>query len=618
MRASTEIHSADAQPSTAPGAHRSAGKTKLSIFDRFLKRNDGPPTSGRPAIASAPRPTSPKWDFATSRLSARRSAPLELNADSIRIPRDRCEVPMPATAYNIGSRSRSTAAEKSSESEAEAIAVRHSKWVTFGTPSPRASQEIERGRQDHCRESSGVLESTRSRCIETTNGIDHGSNRGRAHGSDLQHLSNTHHADLSDLIEDTCAQLKGARKAERRWSAPKFGDDQPRPETLEEKVAAWDPNQETYALSPPGELELFELETIDPRRTRRPKPAPRNAALCCESKPSCARSPTSPPKIKRILPVTAADSSMYEDLHWFIESCEQSATSTPLCDRATTAGTSTPKAEARPASLSIKAGAATRQADTSLAPVEKGKASSVAPGVSYSLSGPREELPQERARGHSMADTSIATPVVPQNSCIPPKPATSTSRRDVVSPYAPKPSSSGKSDGLADLNWMPVVESHQVAGPVAPGTEEDKTKGGDARSNEPDEQEAAARGEKKHHRKHDRKKHHRKKKLAKLKKKERAKAARLTQDEAALPTSEQQGPSAASPRCQSDHGSNHRGAAAAATAAAAAASPSVDPEPDGVGDEVTHIDSGTVSISIRTLIRTRSGLLWPFNSPHDS
>ncbi|XP_037562084.1 uncharacterized protein LOC119441539 [Dermacentor silvarum] len=609
---STEIHSADAQPWTARGAHPSAGKTKLEILGRLLKGNDGPPTSDHPARALAPRPTSTKRDFAASRISARHSVPLGLNAHSRRIPRDRCEVPIPATAYSIGSRSRTTAVEDSSESEAEAIAVRRSKWVTFGAPSPQASQEIEdRARKDDCHESSGVPESTPSRCVESTDAIDHGSNTGRTEESDVQHLSRTPHLDLSDLIEATSAQLERVGSTERRWSAQELGDDHSRPESLEEKVAAWDPCQETYALSPPGELELFELDMYDPRRTRRPKAAPLKAVPCCASKPSCALWPTSPPKSKKVLPVTATDSSMYEDLHWFIESSEQSATTSPLCDRATAAGALTPKAEAPPASHAC---ATKRQADKALAPVNKAEAPSAAIRVSRSLCGLREELSPQRVRVNSMAGTSTAPPAVMPNSYIPTKPATSTGRREDVSPYAPKPSSS---DGLDDLNWMPAMESRQVqqtteVGPVASRTEEDKAKGVDARSDEPDEQEAVARGEKKHHPKHDRKKHHRKKKLAKLKKKERAQAARPTQEEAALLTSEQQVPCAASPRCHSDSGSNHRGAATAAS------STSADPEPDSVGDEVTHVDSGTVSIRIKTSMRTRSGLVWPFNSSHDS
>ncbi|KAH7953319.1 hypothetical protein HPB49_007166 [Dermacentor silvarum] len=455
----TEIPSAHAQPSAARGPRR----FRLSISDRFVKGDDGPSTSDRPAIALelAPRPTTTKRHFAASGMSARHCAPHGLNADSMRIPPEPCDMPNTATAFNIGSRSRRRAVVDSSESEAEAIAVCHSKWVTFVTPISRASQEIEeRGRKDDCHESSGVLECTRSRCVESTDGIDKGSNTIRTEGLGLQHLSSTRHLDLSHLIEAASAQLARAGNTARGWSALEFVDDQPRPEPLEEKLAAWDPCQaDSYALSPPGELELFELDMFDARRTRRPKPAPRKVALCRASKSSCPRSPTSPAKSKKLLPVTAADSTVHEDLHWFIESCEQSATSPQLCDRATTAASSTPKAEARAACRYTKACWATKR---------------------------------QACKAFALPSTK-------------PRSTTSTGRREDVSPYAPKPS---KSDFLDDLNSMSAEESRHVVLPVASGIEEDKPKEGDAKSDEPDEQEAAARREKKHHHKRDRKKRH--------------------------------------------------------------------------------------------------------------
>ncbi|KAH7984053.1 hypothetical protein HPB52_016558 [Rhipicephalus sanguineus] len=192
-----------------------------------------------------------------------------------------------------------------------------------------------------------------------------------------------------------------------------------------------------------------------------------------------------------------------------------------------------------------------------------------------------------------------------------PVPTNSNGRREHASPHALRPSSS---DGLDELHRVPAVASLQSVGPVASATEDDKPKGSDLRSDETDAREPALGVEQRRHNKHGKKKRHTKKKSAKTKKKERADTVRSTQDNAALLTSEQHEPSAASPNCNSDPGSSHRGVAAATPAV----STSANPEPECSADEVTHPDDGTINICIRTSMRTRSGLVWPFRSSYDS
>ncbi|KAH7934414.1 hypothetical protein HPB52_024236 [Rhipicephalus sanguineus] len=269
-----DSHCVDVQQPTGREARRSVGKTKLTASDHSEKGDDRPRPSDHPGSAPAARPTSAKRNSAAPRISACHSAPVALAGDSMQIPWERCDVPKVAPAYNRESRSHSCRAEvaESSESEAEAIAVRQSKWATYGMPLVQSSKKPKN-------------EDAELTVVEAV------VYRSRTEGSDQHHLNN--YLNISDLFEAASAQLERAGNTERPWAASEFGDDEAQAQSLEQKVAAWDPCQEdSYALSPPGELELFELDMFDPG----------------------ALDDRIPPKIKKLLPVKAADSSMYEDL----------------------------------------------------------------------------------------------------------------------------------------------------------------------------------------------------------------------------------------------------------------------------------------------------------------
>ncbi|KAL3210100.1 hypothetical protein MRX96_052276 [Rhipicephalus microplus] len=604
-------HSVDMQQYTGREARRSEGKTTLAIPDHFDKDDD------RPQVASVPRPASTKRYYPALRISACRSAPEELAADSMQIPRDHCDMRKVAPAYIRESRRRSRRAEfvESSESEAEAIAVRRSKWVTYGMHPVKSSRETEEPRRTiDCCGSSGLPNSTRSRCIESTDGTNQGSYTGHTEGSDIHPLDNTGLLNISELFEAASTQLARAGNTERPWMALELGDDQSLAESLEQKVAAWDPCQEdSYALSPPGELELFELDMFDPRRTRRPKVVAQKPEQCCVSKPWCLQSPTSPPKIKKLLPVKVADSRIYEDLNWFIDSREKSDSSSLKRELATTAGTSSPKAEQHPAGYSTNAGSSRWQTSKEVKSTKKSMAPFISSPAARSFSPPENKLQQE-CTDKSIAGPSKAAPVKVKTSSQPSGASNHTGRRGYVSTHALRPP---LPDGLEKLNWVPAVESLQSAGQMASGTEDDKQNRSDARNDETDVEEPALRIEQKCHHKQGKKKHHRKKKSTKLKKKEHPKTSRSTQDDTVLLTLGQHGQSTASPESKSDAGSSRKDNGAAVPAVAPAASASTNPDPEYSADEVTHPDDGTISICIKTSMRTRSGLVWPFSSLHD-
>ncbi|KAK8772465.1 hypothetical protein V5799_024290 [Amblyomma americanum] len=130
--------------------------------------------------------------------------------------------------------------------------------------------------------------------------------------------------DIGDPWESTSTQqCAGGTKLCQIWPTLELGDKQSRTETrgesdLDERVAAWDPSQEdSYALSAPGQLELLELEPFDPRCP----PIPSSP----ESKPSSAYDPTDTgtrsnlPRFRRALPAVSPDPSWYEDLEWITE-----------------------------------------------------------------------------------------------------------------------------------------------------------------------------------------------------------------------------------------------------------------------------------------------------------
>lgn len=93
---------------------------------------------------------------------------------------------------------------------------------------------------------------------------------------------------------------------------------------LDEKVAAWDPSQEdNYALSAPGELELNDFDISDPRRPPSPvrhEDAPPPTAKACIPTSSNAQRAT------KAVPATCTDLGIYEDMEWFTEASASHAT----------------------------------------------------------------------------------------------------------------------------------------------------------------------------------------------------------------------------------------------------------------------------------------------------
>lgn len=92
---------------------------------------------------------------------------------------------------------------------------------------------------------------------------------------------------------------------------------------LAERVAAWDPFQEdNYALSAPGELELHDFDISDPRCPPSPvrhEDAPPQTAKTCMPTSSNAQ------RVAKAVPTTCTDLGIYEDMKWFTEASSSHA-----------------------------------------------------------------------------------------------------------------------------------------------------------------------------------------------------------------------------------------------------------------------------------------------------
>lgn len=128
---------------------------------------------------------------------------------------------------------------------------------------------------------------------------------------------------IRDLLESTDAH---DRSGDRIVATLECGDRDPTSPVdeslsaelgLKERVAAWDPSQEdNYALSAPGQLELYDFDISDPRRPPSPvkqEDAPRPTAKTCI--------PTSRnvQRATNATPAACTDLCLYEDLEWFTE-----------------------------------------------------------------------------------------------------------------------------------------------------------------------------------------------------------------------------------------------------------------------------------------------------------
>ncbi|KAK8758432.1 hypothetical protein V5799_003943 [Amblyomma americanum] len=88
---------------------------------------------------------------------------------------------------------------------------------------------------------------------------------------------------------------------------------------LEEKLAAWDPSQEnSYALSTPGHLELLDQEVADPRSSQA---SHQPAAL--QSRTELTTDHCLNHKLRKALPSATTDLCLYDDLKWIIEEPEK-------------------------------------------------------------------------------------------------------------------------------------------------------------------------------------------------------------------------------------------------------------------------------------------------------
>ncbi|XP_037561536.1 uncharacterized protein LOC119440725 [Dermacentor silvarum] len=566
--------------SSATMAHLStpgAGETKLTTFVRSEDDDDEsgvPPTAHSATVPDQRLPSADRKEFAVSRTPARqRTLSGRWSANALRSPGNR--------------RSIRTLAEESSESEAEAIAERHSKWVTFGKPCvlPAALMTTPlENEQGGCSEKSGSLKDTATPCLGLADD-------GAREGSELEQLSDERSEpllDISDLIEATSAQLERAGNSESCWTPLNLGKDQPRQVPLEEKVAAWDPCQEdSYALSPPGELELFELDVFYPRRPARPAAATRRIRTRSSAHSSSRMStPVSPQRFKKPLSARPPAANMYEDLRWIVESSEKSAGPSFPAERVPSADVDTASAQPQPSISPTPAASAQWHSHEAFAPIGK------PPSVVLRATSPSNSRPRNEAH------RSTALHLVNKDS--PEDVPSGFPGHEGSSPAPPPP------DGFGKRNRTPAVASPVEAtpGPVRSGTQQDEAKEGVVRSREPAEQEPTAQEEKHHRHRRDM----RRRKLKKLKKKERALSARSARSEASAvlsPVRHSGRSEEATPRDRPLSASSRRGA-------------NVDGESGNTGNEETHLDSGTVSIRIKTSMPTRSSMVWPFDTSRDT
>lgn len=221
-------------------------------------------------------------------------------------------------------------AEESSESEAEAIAERYSKWVTFGKPSVLSAALMTASLNSDTRCSKDDHpERNASPCISLSDdAFERAAITSVSEGSEL-HLINDERSerllDFSDLIEATTAQLERAGNSESPWTLIHLCKYQQRQVPLEDKMAAWDPCQEdSYALSPPGELELFELDVLRPGRQTRPAVLSRRSRTSSPARSSSRKATSiSPPRFMRPVPERPSAANSYEDLQWIAETSQK-------------------------------------------------------------------------------------------------------------------------------------------------------------------------------------------------------------------------------------------------------------------------------------------------------
>ncbi|XP_065310126.1 uncharacterized protein [Dermacentor albipictus] len=450
-----------------------------------------PPTARSATVPHRRPPSADRMEFATPCTTPARQRTLagRCSANGLRSPGNR--------------RRKNTLAEESSESEAEAISERHSKWVTFANPCvlSRApvtiSPEDEQGGRDCGFEKSGLLEDTTTPCLGLAES-------GAREGSDSHQLSEGRSErllDISGLIEATSAQFECVGNSESCWTPLNLGKGQPRQVPLEEKVTAWDRCQEDrYALSPPGELELFELDALYPSHPRQPSEATRRMQTRSSLRSSSRMSTLRVQRFKKPLPTRPLAANLYEDLRWIVESSEKSAGPPLRAERVTSTDVETMSAQPQVSIGPPPAASAEWRSKEVFAAT--GKASSVVlRAPSPSSSRPRNEMHQDYGQLRSGAGWSMALHLLGKNI---PEDVRGVPDHECSSSAAPPPDGSGK-------RTPAVASSVKVApDPVRLGTQKDEAEEGVVRSSEPAEQEPAAREENHPHHRRDmrRKKRH--------------------------------------------------------------------------------------------------------------
>ncbi|KAL1430006.1 hypothetical protein MTO96_015496 [Rhipicephalus appendiculatus] len=410
--------------------------------------------------------------------------------------------------------------EESSESEAEAIAERYSKWVTFGKPcvlsaalmTASLNSDTRGSKDDH-------PDRNAAPCFGLADdAFEHAAITSASEGSELHPLNDERSErllDFSDLIEATTAQLERAGYNESPWTPLHLGKDQLRQVPLEEKMAAWDPCQEdSYALSPPGELELFELDVLRPRRPR-PAALMRRSRTCSPARGSSRKSTSiSPERFMMPLPQSPPSANPYEDLLWIAET-SQKLTGSPG-ERTAPADRKPSKVQPQPSFSSSTVTSAEWRSNEAFAPIDK-TSSSVLLRVTS-----RNSRPALRSGVGQSTTLHVA-----RKDCLEDAAGVPGLESSSDTPASPLP------DGAGTRNRMPAAASpaEVASGPAGSGTQGNETREDVASSSKPAQQESPVQ-EEKHHRIWRCDKRLRKALLNKLKKKERALSTRLARSEA--------------------------------------------------------------------------------------
>lgn len=503
---------------SAPGARPSTGKTKLTTLVRSEDDEDDDNSGVSPDHSAAeptPQPSNAhSGDFATARTPAARhgSTSGRWSSNGLRRP-GICRSATDRASRSLKKRDD----EESSESEAEAIAERYSKWVTFGKPCVLSAALMAASLNSDTRDSKDDHpERNAAPCFGLADdAFEHAAITSASEGSEL-HLLNDERSerllDFSDLIEAT----ERPGNSETYWTPLHLGKfDQPRQVPLEEKMAAWDPCQEdSYALSPPGELELFELDMLRPRRQTRPAALMRRSRTRSPARGSSRKSTSmSPQRLMRPLPEIPPAANPYEDLQWIAETSPKLAG--PPGERAASADRKPSKAQPRLSFSSSTATSAEWRSNEVSAPIDK-KSSSVLLRVTSRNSRPALCSGVGRSTTLHVAGKDRledAANVLGREAS-----------SDTTAPPLP--------DDIGRRNRVPAVAStaEVASGPAGSGTQGDDTRDGVASSSKAAQQERPAE-EEKHHRLWRCDKRLRKA-LLKLKKKERALSTRLARSEA--------------------------------------------------------------------------------------